>query len=132
MADICEHETLDKPQDCRWCLRERVAALEAKIDVDCEECCGLTEAQLKELLDESRQRKERIAALEAERGQRMEIAATMAQNMLERIAAVSTEARREGARRALEWCGCAELATHVNNLDEAIDAALGEEVNGGK
>ena len=28
---VCTHKTLDKPHDCRWCLRERSAKLEAKV-----------------------------------------------------------------------------------------------------
>jgi hypothetical protein len=40
-------------------------AAEARVDIDCEECCALTDTQLQELLDESRARRERIAELEA-------------------------------------------------------------------
>ncbi len=69
---------------------------------------------------------QKVIKLERELDQEKRASTRRIRQLLEENEKVDA-ARREGARKALEWCGCAELATHVNNLDEAIDAALGGE-----
>lgn len=105
--------------------QQRIAELEA----GCEECCGLTEPQLQELLDESRGLRKRIAELEAElkdaRIQHRKDCVLV--HDAERVAVA--EARREGARRGIEYGR--KCITRIVTASEAdIDAALGVEVDG--